>query len=84
MKKRPTREIKQIILFVLREKPATYAQLERKVNTGYRTVKSICEDLAQYGQVEIKRIGKHPANGRPSYKVYLTNQGQESIRGLKK
>lgn len=84
MKKRPTREIKQRILFILREKPSTYAQLERKANTGYRTVKTICEDLEQYGQVEVKHIEKHPANGRPSYEVNLTNQGRESIKKLKK
>ena len=72
------------MLFILKEKSSTYAQLERKVNTGYRTVKAICKDLEQYGQVEIKRIERHPANGKPSYKVQLTEQGQATLKRLKK
>lgn len=84
MPKRQTKDIKNKALFVLREKPATYAQLERKLNTGYRTVRAICEDLEVYGQVEVKHIRKHPSNGRPAYEVHLTSHGHETLKKLKK
>ena len=81
--KRPTKEIKQKVLFVLRENPATYAQLERKVNTGFRTIKSNCKELELYGFLTIKEMGKHPANGRPSFSVKITLEGMEILKKAK-
>jgi predicted transcriptional regulator len=75
MPKRSSYEIKEKVLTVIREKPMTYAQLERKVNTGFRTIKSNCEELEQFGQVKIKKIDEHPANGKPSYEIRITEQG---------
>ena len=83
MPKRPSSEIKDRILMVLREKPEiTYAQLERKVNTGFRTIKLSAEELVKYGLVEIKKIEKHPSNGKPAYELSLTEQGQKSLQRI--
>ncbi|HLD97452.1 MAG TPA: hypothetical protein VI934_03860 [Candidatus Nanoarchaeia archaeon] len=76
MGKRGSYEIKKDILRVLREKPATYAELERKIDTGYRTIKANCEEMQDYGYITVERVDKHPANGRPSFKVKLSETGR--------
>ena len=60
-----------------------YAQLERKIDTGYRSIKENCEELQYFGQVNIETIGKHPANGRVSYQVSITLQGLDTLRKRK-
>ena len=83
MAKRPSAQIRERILLVLREKPdVSYAQLERKVNTGFRSVKASSEELAKYGLVEIKKLEKHPSNGRPAYYLSLTEQGRKSLQRI--
>ena len=79
--KRPSAQIRERILMVLREKPeVTYAQMERKINTGFRSIKASSEELVKYGLVEVRKIEKHPANGRPAYFLSLTEQGQKSLQ----
>lgn len=74
MFKRSSYDIKKKILLALKDKPLSYAQLERKINTGFRTIKSNCQELEQFGQVKIDKI-KHPATGRTAYIVSITRQG---------
>ncbi|MDP2906703.1 MAG: hypothetical protein Q8O03_02080 [Nanoarchaeota archaeon] len=74
MSKRSSYEIKKKILLALKDKSLSYAQLERKINTGFRTIKSNCQELEQFGQVKIDKI-KHPATGRTAYIVSITKQG---------
>ena len=83
MTKRSSYEIKKKILSSVKEKSATYAELERKVNTGYRSIKANCEELELYGQIEIKTIKEHPANRRPSTIVYITNKGLDTLQKKK-
>ena len=83
MPKRSSIEIKEKILLCLKEKSYTYAQLERKIDTGYRSIKENCEELQYFGQVNIETIGKHPANGRVSYQVSITLQGLDTLRKRK-
>jgi len=84
MSKRSSYEIKKKILLFVKEKPAYYASLERKVNTGFRTIKSSCKELEQFGQVKIKTIEKHPANGRRAHMVSITKQGLNLLKKEKK
>ncbi|MBI4738863.1 hypothetical protein HY772_04840 [Candidatus Woesearchaeota archaeon] len=84
MPKRRSYEIKEKILLLVREKPLTYAELERKVNTGYRSIESNCEELEHYGQVKIDYIPKHPSNGRPAHQVIIAEQGRVSLKKGKK
>lgn len=83
MPKRSSIEIKEKILLCLKEKSYTYAQLERKIDTGYRSIKENCVELQYFGQANIETIGKHPANGRVSYQVSITLQGLETLRKRK-
>lgn len=78
MSKRGSFEIKKKILILLKSSPLTYAQLERKVNTGFRTIKSNCDELKEYGFIDIKEeINK--ANGQISYKISITSKGKDFI-----
>ena len=79
MPKRPSYQIKKQILYKIKEKPATYAELERKVNTGYRTIKSNCEELKEYDFVEVEKV-IDPANGRPSNVVKITEKGLKQLK----
>lgn len=76
MSKRGSYEIKREILMSVREKPATYAKLERKVDTGFRTIKANCEELSDYGYITVEKVERDPANGRPSFKVKLSESGR--------
>lgn len=80
MQKRISIEIKRKILLAIREKPLSFAQLERKVNTGYRTIKSNCLELESFGFIEIEKIKKHSSNGKPSFLVKITERGIEFLR----
>ena len=82
MSKRSSYKIKKDILWVIKEKSATYAELERKVDTGYRTIKSNCEELEGFGQVEVKKIPKHPSNGRRAFLVSITESGTNFMKKM--
>lgn len=82
MSKRSSYNIKERILSSVKEKSATYAILERKVNTGYRTIKANCEELERFGQIEIKEQ-EHPANGKLSHVVSITDKGLDTLKKKK-
>lgn len=84
MGKRTSYEIKQRILMAVKERPASYAELERKVNTGFRSVKSNSEELSDYGYVTVEKVERDPANGRPSFKVKLSESGRKFLEKVKK
>jgi len=79
MAKRSSYAIKKLILHKVKEKPASYAELERKVNTGYRSIKSNCEELKEYDFIEIEKV-IDPANGRPSHVVKITEKGLKQLK----
>lgn len=79
MGKRGSYEIKQRILMAVREKPASYAELERKVNTGFRSIKSNSKELSDYGYITIEKVERDPANGRPSFKVKISESGRSFL-----
>lgn len=78
MTKRSSYKIKKAILEKVREKPATYADLERKINTGYRTVKNNCEELKDFGHIDIQK-SIHPANKKESNVVNITETGMKFL-----
>ncbi|MBI2176024.1 hypothetical protein HYU40_01585 [Candidatus Woesearchaeota archaeon] len=79
MGKRGSYEIKKSILMAVREKPASYAELERKVNTGFRSIKNNSEELSDYGYITVERVERDPANGRPSFKVKISESGRSFL-----
>ena len=83
MPKRSSYELKKEILLAVKEKPATYATLERKINTGFRTIKNNCQELKEFGQLEIKEV-KHPSNGKPASIISITTEGNLFLAKIKK
>ena len=81
--KRSSKEIKRSLLQILKDgKPYSYAQLERKINTGYRSIVANCKELETFGSVEIKKLDKHEANGKPYFQVSITANGREILKKL--
>ncbi len=79
MLKRTSIEIKKKILGAIKEKPLSFAKLERRIDTGFRTIKSNSLELESFGFVKIEKIKKHSANGRPSFLVKITSRGIEFL-----
>ena len=74
MSKRGSFEIKKKIL-ELSKTEKTFAELERKINTGFNTIKSNCNELEKFGFLTIKQEKKHEKNGKPFFKIKTTEQG---------
>ena len=83
MQKRTSYEIKEHILRCVKEKSYSYAQLERKINTGFRTVKSNCRELQEYGLVKIQTMKEHPSNNKLFYIISITERGIEFLQSKK-
>jgi len=80
MTKRGSQDIKKLILKILdKEGNLTFAQLERKLNTGFRTIKANCEELEEFGAVSIIKKEKHEATGRAYFLVSITAQGRKIL-----
>lgn len=80
MSKRSSLDIKKKILNLIKSSPLTFAQLERKTNTGYNTIKNNCDELGMYGFVKIEKKEKHPKSGRSFYEVKITDKGRDFLR----
>ncbi len=80
MYKRSSLNIKKKILELITSSPMTFAQLERKVNTGFITIKTNCEELQLYGFVKIEKKEKHQRSGRPYFQVKITEKGREFLK----
>lgn len=81
--KRKSQDIKKELLKLLSNgKAYTYAELERKVNTGYRSIVSNCMELHSFNAVKITKMKKHEANGRPYFIVEITAQGNSFLKNL--
>ncbi len=79
MSKRSSFDIKKKIL-ELSKSEKTFAELERKINTGFNTIKSNCEELEKFGFIEIKKEKKHEKNGRPFFIIKITEQGRDFLK----
>lgn len=79
MAKRGSYEIKKQILLTVREKPASYAELERKIDTGFRSIKNNCNELSDYGYITVEKVERDPSNGRPSFKVKISESGRSFL-----
>ncbi len=81
--KRTSKEIKKRILTILSTgKSFTYSELERKANTGYRSIVSNCNELQIFNAVKITQLSKHATNGRPYFMVKITEQGRSFLKNL--
>jgi hypothetical protein len=77
MSKRSSVSIKKAILKLLfTGQTYSYAELERKINTGYRSIVANCKELENFGAIKIQKLDKHEANGKPYFQVSITNNGR--------
>lgn len=83
MAKRASYEIADKMLLRLRERPATYSDLQRNLKTNYDTVKMHVEALKRYGLLDVECIERHPATGRPAHKVSLTEAGRLAAKRIR-
>ncbi|MEM4397443.1 MAG: hypothetical protein QW757_02330 [Candidatus Woesearchaeota archaeon] len=82
--KRKSYEIKDQIILSIKEGTVSYAKLERKIDTGFITIKNSCEELSRYGLIKIEKKDKHSSNGKPYYEISLTEQGIEYAKKIEK
>jgi len=80
MSKRSSFNIKKKILGLIKSSPMTLAQLERKVNTGFNTIKSNCQELESYEFIKIEKKEKHPKSGKPYFQIKITEKGLEYLK----
>jgi len=56
MSKRTFKEVRQALLSALKDgKDHSYSDLERKVDTNWKTIRDHCENLAFFGAITITR-----------------------------
>lgn len=84
MSKRGSFDIKKRILELIKSSQMSYAELERKVNTGFNTIKANCEEMEKFGFIEINKLTKHPRSGRPYFQVGITEKGREFLKNYAK
>ena len=78
MSKRTSFEIKNRILKLSKSKK-TLAELERKVNTNFNTIKSNCIELEKFGFLTIKKEKQHKKNGKPFFEIKITKRGLDFL-----
>ena len=83
MSKRSSKNIKKDVLKTLiAGRSYSYAELERKVNTGYRSIVSNCKELESFAAIKIEKLHKHEANGKPYFQVSITSSGREVLKRM--
>ena len=71
--KRTFKEVRKAILIALNDnKEHVYGELERKVNTNWKTIREHCKDLELFGSVTIQ-----------NNKVKITKNGLDLLKKIK-
>jgi predicted transcriptional regulator len=80
MHARNSLELKKKILFILSDgKEHTFAELERKVNSNWQTIRSHCRELEIFRCVKIEYKKNHSKNNKPYYVITINQQGFEAL-----
>lgn len=73
--------IKKLILKALEDgKPHTYAELERKVNSNWQTIRSHCKELEIFNCIVIEKKESHKRNNKPYYEIIITRLGLDALK----
>ena len=71
--RRPKRDRKELLLSVLKVlndgKSHAYGDIERKVNTNWKSVRDACEEMVRFGAVDITEEG-----------VKITKLGRDALK----
>ena len=85
MPKRKHYEIKETILWMVKENPGLHPnELNKKVGTNPQSFENHLKQLNYSEEIEIKHIEKDPANGQPSRRLYPTAKGNKTLENMKK
>ncbi|MBS3123334.1 hypothetical protein J4437_01730 [Candidatus Woesearchaeota archaeon] len=84
MKKRPSYDIREKILWLVKEKELNYADINRKIGTNYYSLKKHISDLEDSGEVSLRKEEKDKTRGQLSYFVTITEHGHKTLDNKKK
>ena len=84
MKKRPSYEIKEKILNLVKEGERNYADINKKIGTNYYTLKKHIVDLDDSEEVTVTVVEKDKTRGQLSYFVKITEHGLQTLENKKK
>lgn len=85
MKKRPSYEIKEAILWHVKEKPGVHPNtLNHKIGTNPDSLKDHIQNLEDSEEIRVERMDKDPANGKPSTFLYPTAKGNKTLENIRK
>lgn len=62
----------------------TYAQLEKKVNSNWKTIRSHCYELEVFDCISLKEMKSHTRNNKPYTEISITKQGVDILKKLEK
>ncbi len=83
MSGRTSLQLKKEILSALQDgKSHSYAELERKVNSNWQTIRNHSKELEIFGCVKIQQRKSHERNNKPYFEVSITNQGRDILKKL--
>lgn len=83
MQSRNPLEIKRMILSLLsKDKAMTYAQLEKKTNGNWRTIRNQCNELEIFDCVEIVEMKSHKLNNKPYTEIRITKRGFDVLKKI--
>jgi predicted transcriptional regulator len=81
MSGRTSLQIKREILKILSDKKEhTFAELERKVNSNWQTIRTHCKELEIFNCLLIKEKKHHKVNNKSYFEVVITKIGIEILK----
>jgi predicted transcriptional regulator len=83
MSGRTSLELKKEILLILKDgKPHSYAELEKKVNSNWQTIRTHCKELQIFKCVKVALKQHHSKNNKPYFEVSITKEGNEILKRI--
>ena len=83
MSGRTSLQIKKEILSLLQDgKPHSFAELERKVNSNWQTIRTHCKELEIFNCIRIEQKESHSRNNKPYFEVSIKKEGLEILKRI--
>jgi len=83
MSGRTSLQIKKQILNVLKDgKMHSYAELEKRVNSNWQTIREHCKELEIFECVAIEHKESHQKNNKPYTEISITKNGLKTLDKL--
>ena len=75
---------KQILSALIENKTMSYAQLEKKLNSNWQTIRSHCKELEVFNCIDVKEMKSHTRNNKPYTEINITKQGIDILKNMDK